>query len=42
MSKKRFIELINKEITSVTEDEKLELKEFLNEMKKNSFKVASN
>lgn len=42
MSKNRFIELLNKETSSVTEDEKNELQEFLKEMKKTSFKGASN
>ena len=38
MSKNRFIELLNKDISSVTDDEKNELQEFLKEMKKSSFK----
>ncbi|ERT69081.1 hypothetical protein HMPREF0202_01048 [Cetobacterium somerae ATCC BAA-474] len=42
MSKNRFIELLNKDISSVTDDEKNELQEFLKEMKKSSFKGASN
>ena len=42
MSKYRFIELLNKEESSVTDDEKTELQEFLKEMKKSSFKGASN
>lgn len=42
LSKNRFIELLNKDISSVTDDEKNELQEFLKEMKKSSFKGASN
>ncbi|MDX8337439.1 MULTISPECIES: hypothetical protein [Cetobacterium] len=38
MSKNRFIELLNKEVYSITDEEKKELQEFLKEMKKKNFK----